>query len=213
MVKFGSLKPLKTLLTKGKKGLRKYYDFRTKLQKKALPLLQKGLNWINEAVIKNDNGVIRGIIEKVVPGGNYIGLAMDIVGQIIDTQMFDELAQILEKGDRGEYKNVSTFMNDLMKLAEKGKQTFKTVKPKVEDLKKKIKEDQKKKPLEIKRVNEIPKKIVSVKEPITDFFSSDEDLDDDLNSDESEIMDYSPSYSIKSPKVANLKEKIFGKAL
>lgn len=136
MVKFGSLKQLKQLVNKSKGGLTKYAKWKGKLYKKGLPLAQKALNFINKAIIKNDKSVIKSILTKVVPGGNYINMAMDIVGEVIDSNMIGELGDILTKADNGGYSSPSELFNDLMKLAEKGKQTIKTGYNEVKEIKK-----------------------------------------------------------------------------
>ena len=227
MVKFASLKRLKQLLSKSKNGLNKYAKIKGKLYKKGLPLAQKALNFINKAIIQNDKSVIKNILTKVVPGGNYINMAMDIVGEVIETNMLEELSDILTKADEGKYKSPSALFNDLMKLAEKGKQTVKSSYDDVKKIKKLYDEEKalqnktEEKPLQSEieektlqtETEEKPlqtiveEKPLQTKENIIEYEESGEESNEDDNLTEEDFNFFKKKTEADDPR------KIFGKPI
>lgn len=121
MVKPGTLKQLKTLLAKGPSGLKKYYNWKNKYAPKLARMAQKGLNVVNKHILKNDKSLIKSILRDVLPGGNYIDIGMNIASKIIDTNGLEDLADIAEKAQNGEYKSGSEVISEMLKVLDKGK--------------------------------------------------------------------------------------------
>lgn len=121
MVKPGTLKQLKTLLSKGPSGLKKYYNWKNKYAPKVARMAQKGLNVINKHILKNDSSLIKSILRDVLPGGNYIDIGMNIASKIIDSNGLEDLADIAEKAQKGEYKSGSQVISEMLKVLDKGK--------------------------------------------------------------------------------------------